>query len=274
MLRIVMLLGTGMATACAGPTTSTDEPEGCDADETTTSSDGCTSIGTADTASDLRELGGYTLGFLQFGVDAAGDIVPFEFASSDGDVQSDPRFFVVWTDDDSAVICVSEYDVAASILTGGPFDLIARANGDTPEAQGQTWNAWEWSLSFVEDDCSELLDKKDQAFIADFVPDTLYAGVGPAIGALGELETTGPDGTRPEFAGILGLWSAADDDAASPLEGGAFFDQRAFAALAWDGSSVLGTDAEGKDLTLLLPGTSSLQNAVIIERGGWEFGLD
>lgn len=230
---------------------------------------------TVDTFDDEPDtVGGYAINFVQLGVDAKGGVSSFSFVNNSGEtVTADPAIFVVWYNQDEVDVCFSEWSVVSSSITGGPFDMIARTDGTTPEASTQTYNAWDWSLTYVEDDCEGVLGKKDLAFIQAFLPETMYVALSPVAGALGNFATDSNGlGIAPEFAGMLGLWDSGDKKPgpSNPLKGGEFYDQRIFVPFEWDGKLIDGK-LQPKDISGISPGQQTLTGAVLTDEGGWRF---
>ncbi len=269
-------------TACAGDTDDTKPGDPTASTATTGDTGKDCAPGTCPDSGDSADTGteipfgtevavSYNLNLFQLGIDKDGEIAAFDVESG-GDVEtSSPVLFEIWGDALGTTLCVRTHDIASTKVEGGPLTFIARAEGDDPKETGETWNAWEWSLTLSDDGCRTVLTRESHESVETFLPDTIFTAVAPLAGPLGAFADE--QGLSADSAGLFGIWDPGTSGATDPSGGGEFVDQRVFSALAWDGESALIPEEadERGGLADLAPGDHALQGAVLIDDGGWSF---
>lgn len=266
--------------ACTVGSDPSDDPA-CPTDQRGTPAGGCAALDSGwgpdrgrATGIEHHPLEYYAFDTLILAIDAAGDVVGFEAVVEGATVSIAPTFQIHWYDS-ADHDCTSTHELTSTRLTGGPFELVARASGDIPEARTETWNAWTWTVTRSEHDCSTHFSSKDRSFIESFVPSPLYVAIGPPVGKIGAWAKH-PDGANldHDVVGILGLWdSDAGTDPITDRAGGRFVDHRVLRAYEWDGTRPYDGTERGKYVAELAPGDQVLRNALVIDVGGWTIGL-
>lgn len=198
-----------------------------------------------------RNLDQYAV-FVQFlSIDSAGDIAPVSVDLGTG-LRTHPRYTLLFFDDFPAFtqVCQITYEVASTSIDDGPFDV------EVDGLLGQTWNAWQWTLTPVVDDCDDLATEADRVRMADLLPDeTLYVAVGPYPGDPEALPLEAPQA----------VWSVWTGRNAPPAEG-RFIEQGWTAtAYAWDGGRTfdLETAVPLAGPPDLAPGVGVLRNVIL-----------